>query len=418
MVYVAIEAGQRLSAIDSIVIHSSQGSHTACESDTNDHCRLPALDHEGGNDMTVTIQENQRGLLFKKGSFHQLLQPGSYHFLHKKDLELLSLEEELQVRHCTLPYLLQHPQIQKEISVIEVKDEQLAFHFLNDCFQECLFTGVHAFWNAHQIHRFQLIDLSQPEIAPDVSRYLLERIPAGLLIRAEVKDYEVARLYYDNTLVRLLEAGVYYFWNGRTEVVIEQVDLRKQQLELIGQEMLTRDKVTLRMNFLCDYRILDPILIRTQLKDYQQQLYTAVQLALRSQIAELRLDELLEQKERIHAAITAQLKSKEAALFVDILGTGIKDIVLPKEMRDIMNTVLTAEKTAQANVITRREEVASTRSLLNTARLMEDNPTLYKLKELEYVERIAQHVGSIHVSGQGDLLTQLTAILERKEETR
>ena len=72
-----------------------------------------------------------------------------------------------------------------------------------------------------------------------------------------------------------------------------------------------------------------------------------------------------------------------------------------------MNTVLVAEKKAQANVITRREEVASTRSLLNTAKLMEDNKTLYKLKELEYLERICDKVGEISVSGNGSLIEQL-----------
>ena len=91
---------------------------------------------------------------------------------------------------------------------------------------------------------------------------------------------------------------------------------------------------------------------------------------------------------------------------------GIKDIILPGEIRAIMNTVLVAEKTAQANVITRREEVASTRSLLNTARLMEENQTLYKLKELEYLQKICENVGSISVTGGGDLLAQLTKILK------
>ena len=74
-----------------------------------------------------------------------------------------------------------------------------------------------------------------------------------------------------------------------------------------------------------------------------------------------------------------------------------------------MNTVLIAEKRAQANVITRREEVASTRSLLNTARLMDENKTLYKLKELEYIEKICSHVGNINLNGNNDLLAQLSA---------
>ena len=79
-----------------------------------------------------------------------------------------------------------------------------------------------------------------------------------------------------------------------------------------------------------------------------------------------------------------------------------------------MNTVLIAEKQAQANVISRREEVASTRSLLNTAKLMDENATLYKLKELEYAERIFQHVDNVSLNGNGDLISQLSALLTKR----
>jgi len=96
---------------------------------------------------------------------------------------------------------------------------------------------------------------------------------------------------------------------------------------------------------------------------------------------------------------------------VEIKDAGVKDIILPGEIREIMNTVLVAEKRAQANVITRREEVASTRSLLNTAKLMEENQTLYKLKEMEYIERICENVGNINLNSNGDILTQFAALL-------
>ena len=108
--------------------------------------------------------------------------------------------------------------------------------------------------------------------------------------------------------------------------------------------------------------------------------------------------------------ILSRLRAKEAELFVEFSDAGVKDVILPGEVREIMNTVLIAEKKAQANVISRREEVASTRSLLNTAKLMEENKTLYKLKEMEYVERICENVGNINVNG-GDLLAKLTAIV-------
>ena len=98
---------------------------------------------------------------------------------------------------------------------------------------------------------------------------------------------------------------------------------------------------------------------------------------------------------------------------MEFTDAGLKDIILPGEIRDIMNTVLVAEKNAQANVIARREEVASTRSLLNTAKLMEENATLYKLKELEYLEKICERVGNISVGG-GNLLSELREIMSTK----
>ena len=86
---------------------------------------------------------------------------------------------------------------------------------------------------------------------------------------------------------------------------------------------------------------------------------------------------------------------------------GIKDVILPGDMKDIMNQVLIAQKKAEANTIMRREETASTRSLLNTAKLMEDNAMLFKLKEMEYVEKIAEKVGDITISGNAGILNQL-----------
>ena len=112
--------------------------------------------------------------------------------------------------------------------------------------------------------------------------------------------------------------------------------------------------------------------------------------------------------------IFEQLRAKENEFFVEIRDAGVKDIILPGEIREIMNTVLVAEKRAQANVITRREEVASTRSLLNTAKLMDENKTLYKLKELEFVERICENVGNINIGGNTDLLTLIGGLLKSK----
>lgn len=204
--------------------------------------------------------------------------------------------------------------------------------------------------------------------------------------------------------------GSYRFWNAGTAVGLERIDLRTQELEINGQEILTADKVSLRVNFVCEYRIKDAVKMLGQIKDYKGRIYTMTQLALREYVGKFRFDELLEQKDNVASVVLEKLKTAGKDYYVEFVGAGLKDIILPGEIRDIMNTVLVAEKNAQANVIARREEVASTRSLLNTAKLLDENATLYKLKELEYLEKICDKVGSISVGG-GSLLNELQKIL-------
>ena len=198
------------------------------------------------------------------------------------------------------------------------------------------------------------------------------------------------------------------------KVDYEIVDMRIQQLDITGQEILTTDKVSLRINFVYSYKVKNPVKLYSEIKDYENQIYILTQLALREYVGMYKFDELLSQKEQIANFVMTKLKEKQDNYYIEFIDAGIKDIILPGEIRDIMNTVLIAEKTAQANVISRREEVASTRSLLNTAKLMDENQTLYKLKELEYIERICEKVGNISVSGGNNLLTQLNELLVQK----
>jgi regulator of protease activity HflC (stomatin/prohibitin superfamily) len=127
------------------------------------------------------------------------------------------------------------------------------------------------------------------------------------------------------------------------------------------------------------------------------------------------LDELLEKRSDTVRAVLASVQEGAAALGVSVKDLGIRDIILPGDVKDIMNGVLIAEKKAQANIIMRREETASTRSLLNTAKLMEENAMLFKLKEMEYVEKIADKISSLSVSGNGQLLEQLKGIFVPKQ---
>ena len=166
----------------------------------------------------------------------------------------------------------------------------------------------------------------------------------------------------------------------------------------------------MRINAWAQYKVKDIEKALLLNKDYERQLYVAFQFALREYVAMLGFDELLQKKESIVTYVLEAVKANAEALGVEVNGFGIRDIILPGDVKEIMNQVLVAEKKAQANIIMRREETASTRSLLNTAKLMEDNVMLWKLKEMEYVEKIADKISNISVSGNGVLIEQLKQI--------
>lgn len=361
--------------------------------------------------MKTIITERQRGLKFKNGKFIKMLAPGKYVTFGDAKIETLDLEQAIDTPSCTLNALLANGEFAEAVITAEVTDKQLALHYVDGNFRGILKAGKYAFWKASGVHTFTFADVSTPDVAEDIPEYVFSKIPAIYYTKVEVAEYQKARLYYNQKLVKILDAGTYYFWKNDVKVTVGLVDTRLMQLDIAGQEMLTQDKVTLRVNFVCNYKINDFVRIVSEIDNYEEQLHVAAQLALRDYVGKYKLDEILENKQAVSEAVFEKLKAKGEELFITVYGADVKDIILPGEIRDIMNTVLVAEKKAQANVITRREEVASTRSLLNTAKLMEENPTLYRLKELEYVERICENVGNVNVTGSGDLLTQLSALL-------
>jgi regulator of protease activity HflC (stomatin/prohibitin superfamily) len=203
----------------------------------------------------------------------------------------------------------------------------------------------------------------------------------------------------DGQVRELLKAGAYGFWRFNRQVQVECVDLRSQALEVSGQEILTKDKVGLRLNLSANWRYEDVRKAYAQTGKPTEYVYRELQLGLRVAVGTRTLDELLENKSTIDDIVTeyARVKLADAGMKLDSLG--VKDIILPGEMKTILAQVVEAEKSAQANVIRRREETAATRSLLNTAKLMEDNPIALRMKELETLERVAERIDKISVFG-------------------
>jgi hypothetical protein len=358
----------------------------------------------------VTINAWQVGLVFKRGVYQRMLKEGKYWFWDNPAVNIYEVTNPFHAP-VELNILLQDSHLAEALQVVEVKDGEIVLHYENGLLKEVLTAGRYTFWKSVVTHDFVRLDTSKIDITENIDRATIQhKLVAPYMRSISVENYEQALLFVDGQFVKILSSGVYFWYKNGISLYVNKVDTRQQQLEINGQEILTKDKAALRINAWAQYKVTDIEKALLQNKEYDKQLYISFQLALREYISTLGFDELLEKKESIAPFILAQVKEKAAALGIEVAGFGIRDIILPGDVKEIMNQVLIAEKKAQANTIMRREETASTRSLLNTAKLMEDNAMLWKLKEMEYVEKIADKISNISVNGNGVLIEQLKQI--------
>jgi len=363
----------------------------------------------------VKVNAYQRGLVFKNDAYQRMLTEGSYWFWGNEVVKLYDITQSFNAP-IELNILLQDAELAEALIVLEVNDNEIALQYKNGLLEAVFTAGRYAFWKGAVNYTFVKADTGKIGITEPIERnVLLHRLVAPFVRSVSVESYEKAVLFVDGKFVEVLQPGVYYWWKNAIAVHVGKVDTRQQQLEINGQEILTRDKAALRINAWAQYKVTDIEKALLQNKEYEKQLYVAFQLVLREYIAGFGFDELLEKKASLAPFVLQQVKEKAEILGVEVTGFGIRDIILPGDIKEIMNQVLVAEKKAQANTIMRREETASTRSLLNTARLMEENAMLWKLKEMEYVEKIADKISNISVSGNGVLIEQLKEIFVPKK---
>ena len=355
------------------------------------------------------INAYQVGLVFRNGTYKRMLKEGNY-FLWNEDVLVYDTTKQLNAP-VELNILLQDEALKNALHVIEVRDNEIVLLYENGLLKQVLIAGRYAFWKGVIEYEFVKADISKIEIGGNINKAMLQSKQLAPYVRTyTVESYEKALLFVDGNYVQALNSGVYYWWKNSIAINIGKADVRMQQAEINGQEILTKDKAALRINGQAQYKVVDIEKALLQNKDYEKQLYIAFQLALREYIGGFSFDELLEKKEIIAPLILKAVSDKAQALGIEVIDFGIRDIILPGDVKEIMNQVLIAEKKAQANIIMRREETASTRILLNTAKLMEDNGMLFKLKEMEYVEMIADKISNISVSGNGQLIEQLKQI--------
>jgi regulator of protease activity HflC (stomatin/prohibitin superfamily) len=184
--------------------------------------------------------------------------------------------------------------------------------------------------------------------------------------------------YTDGRLTDVLEAGRYTLpkastWLRRPTVEIVLVDLRERELTIKGQEILTSDKVAVRVSILTQFRVVDAVAAVEKVDAYSDRLYSDVQLAARRSLASMTLEAILTNRNQLSEDILADVQGVAAGYGVRILRADVKDIVFPGNLQDIMNRVLMAERLSEAQLVEARtkaeRETIEARTRADTDRL-------------------------------------------------
>lgn len=333
----------------------------------------------------------------------------------------LKMGETVKVKDMTIPFepkdeldiMLKDTDLTYLLEIVRISDNEIGLMYNGNNFKQVLMPGNYALWKGVKEYSIKIVDTNETEANIELERNILNKLRYENLIRAyEVQSFEEGFLFIDGEFIKVLKPGTYFYWCNNIPIKVEKVDTRVLQMEISGQEILTNDKANLRVNFLVRYKIEDMKKAIIESNNFEKQLYLTLQLALRKYVGTYTLDSLLEKKNSIENEVLSNISAKATDLGLKIIDCGIKDIILPGEVKEIMNKVLIAEKKAQANLITRREETASTRSLLNTAKLMESNKMLFKLKQMEYIETIAEKVGKISIGSNSKLIEQMQNLFD------
>ncbi|NZA24966.1 slipin family protein [Luteimonas sp. SJ-92] len=366
----------------------------------------------------VVIGDGERGLVYRNRQFQRVLAAGVYRWFDPLD------RIEVRTFAIAAPEYAGHDvdalvarlggRLGETFVLADIGVDEVGLVLKNGKLEDVLAPGSRRlYWRGLVEVEVRRVSLAETLELP---REVLARLRqlgalAKVAVAVDVPAESAGLLFVDGRLVRTLAPGAWAFWNFRKNVAAEVIELRVQSVEVSGQELLTRDRVSLRVNLAATMRVTDPVAARTKVAKFGDQLYRELQYGLRKVVSARTLDELLGDKASLDADIFGYVRGKVTGFGIEVLGVGVKDVILPGEMKEILNSVVQAEKAAQANVIRRREEANATRSLLNTARLIEENPTLMRLKELEALEKVTEKIDRFTVFGGLDgVLNQLVTL--------
>ncbi len=365
----------------------------------------------------VIVKENQRAIALYKGTFRGILAQGEHRLRAERgrlEIEWHDLARPEFVSAFEKALFREYPEaVAEHLTEVRAGADEVVLVLRDKRLHAVLRPEDRAvYWTdagPWEVERIAVGD--DLTVAPAVAKRLAPFQKLGAVTSVDVPEGHAGLLFADGAFLRQLGPGAHAFWIVTKKPSVKVVDLRRQTLDVTGQEILTRDRVTLRVNLAAEYRVADAVLAATTVKDFGEALYLALQLAFRKSLGTKTLDEILADKVTAEAEAVERVRADMAAIGLVVGEIAVKDVVLPGEMRDILNRVVAAEKEAEANVIRRREETNATRSLLNTARVMAENPVMLRLKELEALSEIAGKVDRLTIhNGTAGLMNDLVKL--------
>jgi regulator of protease activity HflC (stomatin/prohibitin superfamily) len=362
----------------------------------------------------VKIRSYEMGLYFRNGEFKGLLRAGAHWLfdpLLRVRVDVVSQRDPWLV-HDKLDMIVKSGALKDCAQVVDLKDHQRGLVWIDGRFSHILPPGLSAYWTGQREVKVEVVDARAVRFEHDDLKVITRGPQAERLLDiCAVQRNHVGVLFTNGRCVETLAPGLYAFWRGAADAKVVEVDMREAMIDVGGQEIMTADKVTLRLNAVVGYRIVDARKAVTAADDVRQTLYREAQLALRALVGARELDAFLSDKDVVAKEVDEQLRARAEKLGLEVVSVGVRDIILPGDMKDLMNRVTEAKKAAEANLISRREETAAMRSQANTAKLLADNPTLMRLRELEVLESIAKEGKLNIVLGEKGLADRVVNLL-------
>lgn len=358
----------------------------------------------------INVADNERALLSRKNRLEKVLLPGEYRFFDlagNLDIKTYDITKAALEHHLGRFLITAYQELLgDEVVSYDIKEDQIGLVYLDGKLSSIVPpNNFKMYWSKAVKVEVRILDISENYTVDNKLVAQLVRNKGTAIYAAgvnsiyyiEVPDNHVGLLRVNGKLEKLLKPGSYGYWRFNRHIEVERLDCRLQNMEVSGQEILTKDRVSLRINLSASYKIVDTTKVATLLKNHVEFLYREFQLALREVVGTRTLDAILEDKDIVNQVVEKRIKSKALEYGLDVVDVGVKDIILPGDMKSILNQVVEAQKSAEANLIKRKEETQATRSLHNTAKVMEGNPTLMRLKELEVLEKVTGKIDHMTV---------------------